>query len=58
MARPRKDGKRFSMILDSELANRLKKFSDESGMPKTTIIEKALRLYLADKEEVIKKLNK
>jgi predicted DNA-binding protein len=46
------------MILDSELADRLKKFSDESGMPKTTIIEKALRLYLADKEEVIRKLNK
>lgn len=58
MARPRKDGKRFSMILDSKLANKLEKFSDESGMPKTTVIEKALRLYLNDKENVVKKLNK
>lgn len=57
MARPRKDGKRFSMILDSELANRLEKFSNESGMPKTVIIEKALKMYLDQKQDIIKKLN-
>lgn len=57
MARPKKEGRRLSMILSEELADQLDRLSQESGIPKTAIVEKALKKYMSEKEKIIKKLD-
>ena len=46
MPRPKKDGEFFNCYLRKDLMDMLNKYSEESGIPKTTIVEKALDEYL------------
>ena len=46
MARPKKDGKIIHYNIRKNLVERLDTYSDKSMMPKTTIIEIALKEYL------------
>lgn len=57
VARPKKEGRRLSMILSEDLADQLDKLSKASGLTKTVIVEKALRKYITEKEKIIKKLD-
>jgi len=49
MARPKKDGKTVSLIMEKELFDRLEAYCDETYLTKTAAIEKALRMMI-DKE--------
>ena len=51
MAKPKKDGKYVNIYMDRERAERLEAYSDETGIPKTFVIEKAVKGYLDQKED-------
>lgn len=51
MAKPKKDGKHINIYMERELAERLEAYSDETGIPKTFVIEKAVKGYLDQKAE-------
>ena len=51
MAREKKDGKMTNFYLEKEVIELLEKYSEETGIPKTTIVEKAIKEYLANKQE-------
>ena len=46
MAKPKKNGHYYNIYMDSELYDRLAKYNAETSIPKTAVMEKALRLYL------------
>ena len=46
MAKPKKNGHYYNTYMDSELYDRLTKYNAETSIPKTAVVEKALRLYL------------
>ena len=46
MARQKKDGERFSCYLRKDIVELLSKYSEETGIPKTVVVEKALLKYL------------
>ena len=50
MARPKKDGKPVSLIMDKDLYARLEAFCEETYLSKTAAIEKALKEFL-DREQ-------
>lgn len=50
MAKPKKDGKYVNIYMERELAERLEAYSDETGIPKTFVIEKAVKGYLDQRE--------
>jgi len=54
MARPKKDGKTVSLIMEKELFDRLEAYCDETYLTKTAAIEKALT-ELLDREAPKKK---
>ena len=54
MARPKKDGKPVSFVLQRQIVEELDKYYAETGIPKTTIVEKALKAYLYKKESTSK----
>ena len=45
MARERKLGTKINILLEESLNKELEKINKETGIPKTTIIEKALEQY-------------
>ena len=47
MARDKKDGKLVNYYLDNKILSMLEKYSKETGIPKKTIVEKALKEYLS-----------
>ena len=55
MARPKKDYKIFSMKLSTPIYDRLTQFCEETGMQKTSVVEKTLEKlfddYFSKKEE-------
>ena len=51
MARPKKDGKTVSLIMEKELFDRLEAYCDETYLTKTAAIEKALKMLLDRYEE-------
>jgi metal-responsive CopG/Arc/MetJ family transcriptional regulator len=51
MARPKKDGKTVSLIMEKELFDRLEAYCDETYLTKTAAIEKALKQLLDKYEE-------
>lgn len=51
MARAKKDGQYFNCYLRKDILERLTAYSDETGIPKTFVVEKALQEYL---DKVIK----
>lgn len=46
MARAKKDGQYFNCYLRKDILERLTAYSDETGIPKTFVVEKALQKYL------------
>lgn len=46
MARAKKDGQYFNCYLRKDILERLTAYSDETGIPKTFVVEKALQNYL------------
>ena len=46
MARTKKDGQFFTGYLRKDIFERLTAYSDETGIPKTFVVEKALQKYL------------
>ena len=46
MAKAKKDGKFFNCYLNRTLWERLTRYSDVTGVPKTVVIEKSLSKYL------------
>jgi hypothetical protein len=54
MARPKKDGKTVSLIMEKDLYDKLEAYCDETYLTKTAAIEKALRMMI-DKETEIGK---
>lgn len=48
MARQKKEGERFCCYLRKDILELLTDYSDDTGVPKTVVVEKALLKYLAD----------
>ena len=48
MARAKKGGQYFNCYLRKDILEQLSEYSDDTGIPKTVIVEKALEKYLAD----------
>ncbi len=48
MARAKKDGQYFNCYLRKDILEQLSAYSNDTGIPKTAIVEKALEKYLAD----------
>jgi len=46
MARAKKNGKNKSFLLKAEIAEALDRHAEETGLPLTAIVEKALQEYL------------
>ena len=46
MAQAKKDGKFFNCYIRKDILERLTAYSDETGIPKTRVVEKALQKYL------------
>ena len=51
MPRQKKEYSPVSLKMDKTVFERLQAYSDESGVPKTTIIERAITRYLDEKEK-------
>lgn len=47
MARTKKDGKTANFFLSKDVIKMLDEYSRETGIPKTTIVEKALKEYIS-----------
>lgn len=45
MARPKKDNVKFSTVMDRTLLEKLKDYSEDTGLPINVIIGKALKQY-------------
>ena len=46
MVKPKKDGHFFTCYLQKDILERLTVYSDDTGIPKTRVVEKALQKYL------------
>lgn len=46
MAQAKKDGKFFNCYIRKDILERLSAYSDDTGIPKTRVVEKALQKYL------------
>lgn len=55
MARERKDGQRVSLLMDREVAERLEQFCKDSGLSKTSAIEKALSAFMDNYYRMVQK---
>ncbi len=48
MAKPKKEGQFLNCYIRKEISDALTIYSDDTGIPKTRVVEKALEKYLAD----------
>lgn len=58
MARPKKNGTYLNVCIETPIYERLEKFCDDAGQSKTVAVERALKAYLNDYEEIQKKIRK
>ena len=56
-ARPKKPNHPVTVRLEQELYDRLNDFCERSGQPKTVAIERALKAYIDDYDEMMEKVN-
>ena len=56
MARPKKNGTYLNVCIESSIYDRLTRFSEEAGQPKTVAVERALTAYLDDYDQKQEKL--
>ena len=54
MPRPKKDGKFVNVYMEKSIADAADRYSEETGVPKTKVIEKALEEYLAKQVKIEK----
>ena len=52
MVRIKKDGQFFNCYLRKDILNKLTAYSDDTGIPKTIVVEKALQKYLNEVMEL------
>lgn len=57
MARPKKPNHPVTVRFEQELYDRLNDFCERSGQPKTVAIERALKAYIDDYDEMMEKVN-
>ena len=50
IVRPKKEGERFCCYLRKDILELLTNYSDDTGVPKTRVVEKALLKYFEDAE--------
>lgn len=55
MGRPAKDGKALNLYIAAEISDRLEQYCEETGIKKTTAVERILTAYFDDRDEKIKK---
>ena len=55
MGRPAKDSKALNLRLDSKVWDRLEEYCQETGITKTTAVERILTAYFDVRDEKIKK---
>lgn len=48
MVRPKKEGQFLNCYIRKEISDALTIYSDDTGIPKTRVVEKALEKYLSD----------
>ncbi len=48
MPRPKKDSQPFSIRMATPVMDRLTKFCEETGQPKTVAVERAISMYIDD----------
>lgn len=51
MARPKKNGHYLNVCILEEIYKNLENYSDDTGIPKTVVVEKALKKYLEEMNE-------
>lgn len=54
MGRPAKDSKALNLRLDSKVCDRLEEYCQETGITKTTAVERILTAYFDVRDEKIK----
>lgn len=57
MARPKKENHPVTIRMEKKLYDSLNDFCERSGQPKTVAIERAVKAYIDDYNEMMKKLN-
>lgn len=55
MPRAKKDGKFLNCYVDRKILEKLELYCDEAGIPKTSVVEKALGQYLMQFEALLNK---
>ena len=55
MGRPAKDSNALNLRLDSKVCDRLEEYCQETGITKTTAVERILTAYFDVRDEKIKK---
>lgn len=55
MPRAKKDGKFLNCYVDREILEKLEQYCNETGIPKTSVVEKALGQYLMQFEALMDK---
>ena len=56
MSKPKKESRAFSIRMAADVYNRMEKYCEETSVPKTAAIERALCMYLDDYEETQEQL--
>ena len=55
MARPKvKEWKNLGIRLDKNVFDMLEKYCEETGLKKTTVVEKALKAYINERQSLLK----
>lgn len=57
MARPKKENHPVTVRMEKQLYDRLNDFCERYGQPKTVAIERAVKAYIDDYDDMMKKLN-
>ncbi len=58
MAREKKDNVPISIRMEKQTYERLARFCEESGQPKTVAIERAVNLYIDECDRIMKRAEK
>lgn len=58
MPREKKESKNFACKLDIEISEKLDEFCELSGWSKTTVVERAVKKYLEENLEKMRKFSK
>lgn len=57
MARPKKENHPLTVRMEKELYDRLTMYCERSGQPKTVAIERAVKQYIDEYDQMMEKFN-